>query len=138
MVVKILFRCVGNSCRSQMAEAFTRRLGKGRIAAWSAGSSPLGWIAPYTFMVMEENGVSLNGQWSKRLQDVPAAEMDLVVFMGPEVICALPAGFKGRRAEWEIPDPFGAPVELYREVRDLIEKRVRTLLDELGAAPAKG
>jgi len=117
-----------------MAEGFANQLGEGRVTAWSAGSSPLGWIAPYTYLVMQEKGISLDGQWSKRLEDVPAAGMDVVVTMGGEVECLLPPRFKGRRVEWEIPDPFGAGVELYREARDLAEDHVRALLTEIMAS----
>jgi arsenate reductase len=80
--IKILFVCVGNSCRSQMAEAFANHLGNGKVQASSAGSAPLGTIIPETHEVMKEKGISLEGQWSKGLPDVPVAEMDAVVSMG--------------------------------------------------------
>jgi arsenate reductase (thioredoxin) len=139
----ILFVCVGNSCRSQMAEAFANHWGRGRIRAWSAGSSPLGRIVPPTYDVMAEKGLSLDGQWSKGLHDVPLDDMDVIVSMGCEVYCPVPPGFKGRVAEWDIPDPYGGKLESYREVRDGIEKQIRELLEELdsqsqpGARPAR-
>lgn len=136
-MTKVLFVCVGNSCRSQMAEAIAKRRGEGKVETWSAGSSPLGWIAPFTYTVMEEKGFSLQGQWSKRLKDVPAAEMDVVVTMGFEVSCPLPSNFKGRRVEWQIPDPFGAGVDVYRDSRDLIEDAVRELLCDIQAPKDK-
>ncbi|HEV2175655.1 MAG TPA: arsenate reductase ArsC [Terriglobia bacterium] len=130
-ITNLLFVCVGNSCRSQMAEAFATHLGNGRVRAWSAGSHPLGVIVPATHDVMQEKGISLDGQWSKGLDDVPVAEMDVVVTMGCEVACPVPVGFKGRVIEWNIPDPYGRDLERYRSARDLIEQQVASLLPEL-------
>ncbi len=127
--LKILFVCVGNSCRSQMAEAFAKKLGGARVKAWSAGSAPYGEIVPETATVLAEKGISLDGHWSKSLKDVPVDEMNVVVGMGCEVACPVPAGFKGRVIEWNIPDPFGRELEYYRSVRDLIARQVRALLD---------
>ncbi len=129
--LNVLFVCVGNSCRSQMAEALANHLGQGRVRAWSAGSSPLGEIIPQTYEVMREKEISLEGQWSKGLKDVPMGRMDVVVGMGCEVNCPVPAGFKGRVIEWNIPDPYGRDDEYFRSVRDLIERQVKGLLEEL-------
>jgi len=129
--LKILFVCVGNSCRSQMAEAFANHLGKGRVRAYSAGSHPLGDILEQTYETMAEKGLSLDGQWSKGLKDIPTGEMDVVVGMGCEVECPIPASFKGRRIEWNIPDPFGRGAAFFRSVRDTIERQVTTLLADL-------
>ncbi len=129
--VKILFVCVGNSCRSQMAEAWANHLGNGRVRAFSAGSHPLGSITSGTHEVMQEKDLSLDGQWSKGLRDVPVAEMDVVVGMGCEVSCPVPVGFKGRVVEWDIPDPYAQGIESFRDVRDLIEEQVRALLAEV-------
>jgi arsenate reductase len=134
--LNILFVCIGNSCRSQMAEAFAKQLGGGRVRAWSAGSHPLGEITPETYMVMNEKGISVEGQWSKGLRDVPLAEMDVVVGMGCEVECPVAAGFKGRTIEWNIPDPYNHELPAYRSVRDLIERQVRALLADLAESPA--
>ncbi len=114
-----------------MAEALANHLGQGRVRAWSAGSHPLGEIVPLTFEVLREKGISLDGQWSKGLRDVPVAEMDVVVGMGCEVVCPVPAGFKGRVIEWNIPDPYGREIGSYRSVRDLIERQVAALLEVL-------
>ncbi len=129
--LSVLFVCVGNSCRSQMAEALANHLGEGRVRAWSAGSSPLGEIIPQTYEVMREKEISLEGQWSKGLKDVPMGRMDVVVGMGCEVNCPVPAGFKGRVIEWNIPDPYGRDDGYFRSVRDLIERQVKALLEEL-------
>jgi arsenate reductase len=128
---RILFVCVGNSCRSQMAEAFANHRGGAKIRAWSAGSHPLGSIVPRTRAVLEEKGVSLEGQWSKGLHDVPLEEMNVIVAMGSEVDFFLPNDFAGRFVEWNIPDPYGGDLESYREIRDLIERKVALLLTEL-------
>lgn len=135
-VTNILFVCVGNSCRSQMAEAVANKSGKGKVRAWSAGLYPLGWIASGTHIVMEENAFFLDGHWSKGLKDVKIEQMDVVVEMGREVSCPLPDGFKARLVEWEIPDPFGAALEDYRKTRDLVEEHVTRLLAEIETAPS--
>lgn len=114
-----------------MAEALAKRHGNGHVEAWSAGSSPLGRIVPETFDVLEEKGISLDGHWSKSLRDVPVNDMDVVVGMGCEVVCPVPAGFKGRVIEWNIPDPYGRGMESFRSVRDLIERQVGALLEDL-------
>jgi protein-tyrosine-phosphatase len=129
--IKVIFVCVGNACRSQMAEALARHHGNGRVEAWSAGSAPLGHIVAETYDVLEEKGISLEGHTSKSLRDVPLVEMDVVVGMGCEVVCPVPAGFKGRVIQWNIPDPCGRGMDSFRAVRDLIDRQVRSLLDQL-------
>jgi len=129
--LNILFVCIGNSCRSQMAEALAKQAGKGRIRAWSAGSSPLGEIIPQTHEVLREKGLTLKGHWSKGLKDVDVSKMDVVVGMGCEVQCPVPLGFKGHVIEWNIPDPYGHDLAFFRDVRDSIERQVKALLDDL-------
>jgi arsenate reductase len=136
--VKILFVCIGNSCRSQMAEAWANHFGKGRVQAHSAGSYPLGSITKDTYTAMREKGISLDGQWSKGLHDVAVAEMDVVVGMGCEVECPVPVGFQGRVVDWDIPDPYGRGIETFRNVRDMIERQVLGLLAELVVPDASG
>jgi arsenate reductase len=135
--LKLLFVCVGNSCRSQMAEALANHWGAGRVRAWSAGSHPLGEITSETYEVMREIGISLEGQWSKGLRDVPLAEMDVVVGMGCEVECPVPSGFKGRMIEWNIPDPYNRDLEFFQGIRDLIEREVKALLSDLDESAAQ-
>ena len=130
-MLKVLFVCYGNSCRSQMAEALVNHRGAGKVRAFSAGSNPLGVISQGTREVLREKGITLEGHSSKGLQDVPVSEMDVVVEMGYGVTCAVPADFKGRLIQWNIPDPFGLDWDHFREVRDLIENEVRTLLADL-------
>jgi len=120
--------CVGNSCRSQMAEAFARHLGGDAVRASSAGSHPLGWILPDTIAVMAEKGIALDGQRSKGVGEVRVDRMDVVVGMGCEVECPVPVGFKGRVIEWNIPDPYARDLDFFRQVRDQIEAEVQALL----------
>lgn len=129
--INILFVCVGNSCRSQMAEAWANHLGKGKVRAMSAGSHPLGRITEGTYDVMQEKGIFLDGQCSKGLKDVPVSDMDYVISMGCEVECPVPENFRGRYIEWKIPDPYGGGPEAFRSTRDLIKRQVRALLNEL-------
>jgi arsenate reductase len=130
-MVKVLFVCVGNSCRSQMAEALANHLGGGKVRAFSAGSNPLGVISQGTREVLREKGITLEGHRSKGLRDVPISEMDVVVEMGYAVTCPVPADFKGRLIQWDIPDPYGLDWNYFRDVRDLIESEVRWLLADL-------
>jgi len=121
-----------------MAEALASHLGGGKVRAWSAGSHPLGEITPETYEVMREKGISLEGQWSKGLRDVPIDQMDVVVGMGCEVVCPVPSGFKGRMIEWNIPDPYSRDLVFSRTVRDLIERQVAALLSDLDESRAAG
>ena len=123
----ILFVCVENSNRSQMAEAFARMYGAGRIAAYSAGSRPSGRVNPKAVEAMGELGYDLMQHGSKSLADIPAIEYDAVVAMGcgDEGCPLVPAK---RRDKWNIPDPKEMPPGQFRDVRDLIEKKVKELL----------
>jgi arsenate reductase (thioredoxin) len=121
--MRVLFVCVENSGRSQMAEAFARALG---IEASSAGSKPSGEINPRTTQVMAEKGISLVGQRSKSLDEIPQGEWDYVVTMGCGDACPwVPAR---RREDWDLPDPKTLDDAGFRAVRDQIEARVRKLV----------
>jgi protein-tyrosine-phosphatase len=119
-----------------MAEALANQLGDGKVQAFSAGTRPLGVISRDTRAVLLEKGIALEGHWSKGLQDVPIAEMDVVVEMGYGVEFSPPEDFKGRLVRWQIPDPYSLDQDHFRDVRDLIEREVQKLLLEL--APASG
>lgn len=106
-------------------------MGGKSFRAYSAGSMPLGEIIAPTFQVMREKGLTLEGQWSKGLKDVPLDNMDVVVGMGCEVHCPLPEGFKGILVGWNIPDPYNRNLDYFRSVRDLIERQVKSLLRDL-------
>jgi arsenate reductase len=128
-VPHILFVCVENSCRSQMAEGFAQALGAGRVAAWSAGSRPAGRINARAVTFMKERGIELTTQRPKGLHDLPAGvTWDFVVTMGCGDACPyLPAK---TRLDWDLPDPKGLPDEEFCRVRNAIEARVRELIAE--------
>jgi protein-tyrosine-phosphatase len=132
---RIVFVCLGNSCRSQMAEAWARHLGGGRVEALSAGIRPLGFIASETKEVMAEKGIRLDGQRSKGLDTIDWPTVDVLVNMSGFPARQLVPDFKGRRIDWKVADPYMDPLESYRSVRDLLERKVRRLLDELVPAP---
>jgi len=130
--LRVLFVCVENSNRSQMAEAFARKLGGGRTEAWSAGSTPSGRVNPKAIEAMREKGCDLTKHGSKSIEDLPAVEFDAAVTMGCGDAC--PDVRAKLREDWSIPDPREMPPEEFRGVRDLIEARVRSLLERLGSA----
>lgn len=126
---KVLFVCVENSNRSQMAEAFARLHGGGRVEAYSAGSRPSGRINPRAIAAMQEIGYDLTTHTSKGLEAFQGQEVDVAVTMGCGDAC--PSVHARRREEWHIPDPRDMPPEQFREVRDLIEAKVKELLASL-------
>ena len=124
---RILFVCVENSNRSQMAEAFTRIHGDKRFTADSAGSRPSGKINPKAIESMKELGYDLSQHRSKSLDDVKQNKYDAVVTMGCGDACPnVPAE---RREDWQIPDPRDMNPEQFRGVRDLIAGKVKVLLE---------
>ncbi len=127
--INVLFVCVENSCRSQMAEGFARALGKGKIIAHSAGSSPSGIVNPTAIAVMKEKGIDLSTHTSKSVDDLPTQRFDVIVTMGCGDAC--PSILASKRIEWNIPDPKSQPIETFRAVRDEIEAHVKDLLDKL-------
>jgi len=131
---RVLFVCVENSCRSQMAEGFARALGRGVWEAFSAGSRPSGKVNATAVELMAEKGVDLKPQRSKGLADLPAGDWDAVVTMGCGDAC--PHLAAKRRLDWALPDPKSLPLEGFRRVRDSIEEKVRELLDEIRSAPS--
>ena len=125
---RVLFVCVENSNRSQMAEAFARLHGGDGVEALSAGSRPSGRINPKALRFMAERGIDLSTHASKSLDDV-AGEFDAVVTMGCGDDCPwVPAR---RREDWALPDPRDMGDDGYRAVRDDIEARVKALLASL-------
>ena len=130
----ILFVCVANSCRSQMAEAIARSLAGGAWEIWSAGSHPSGRVHPTAIEAMKELGLDLAGHRSKGLGQVPARTWDYVVTMGCGDACPhVPAR---QRLDWQIPDPVGQPADDVRRIRDQLAAQVRQLLQGAGAASA--
>jgi protein-tyrosine-phosphatase len=126
---KILFVCIENACRSQMAEAFARLHGQGKVAVFSAGSQPASEINPLAVEVMREKGIDISGKKPKSFSDLTEKNFDVVVEMGCEDACPfVPAG---ERVEWDIPDPKGQPLDGFRNVRDEIETKVKKLLEKI-------
>lgn len=127
---KLLFVCVENACRSQMAQGFAEAFGKGSVEVYSAGSRPSSHINSIAIEVMKEKGIDLSDKQPKGLEDLPPVEMDYLITMGCEETC--PAVPTKKIIDWQIPDPKGKPIEFFRNVRELIEEKVRTLLEEIG------
>jgi protein-tyrosine-phosphatase len=129
---RVLFICVENCNRSQMAEAFARMYGAGRVEAYSAGSRPSGQVHPKAVAAMRELGYNLEERHrSKGLSDVPAVEYDVVVTMDCGDNC--PSLRAMAREDWSIPCPKGMAPAQFRAVRDLIGEKVKALLARLEA-----
>ncbi len=124
---KILFVCIENANRSQMAEAFAKMLGGNEVESYSAGSNPSGKINPKAINAMGELGYDLSSQQSKSLEEVKRfAPFDAVVTMGCGDACPwMPAK---KFIDWEIPDPKEMNEDDFREVRDLIKDQVKELI----------
>ena len=127
--IKIVFICVENARRSQMAEGFANASGQGKLEVYSAGSRPSLEIDPLVIEVMKERGIDLTAKRPKGLNDLPPIEMDYLITMGCEETC--PAVLSKNILEWDIPDPKGKSIDIVRNVRDMVEGRVRTLLEEI-------
>jgi len=125
----VLFVCVENSFRSQMAEGFAREFGAGKVQAYSAGSRPSGEVNPGAIEAMKEKGIDVASQASKGLEDLPALQWDAVVTMGCGDACPhLPAE---KRLDWDLPDPKGKSAQEIRAIRDTIENHIKKLFGEL-------
>jgi protein-tyrosine-phosphatase len=131
-VKRLLFVCVENSNRSQMAEAFARMYGAGRVEAASAGSRPSGRVNPKAVEAMKELGYDLAAHASKGLDDFNGRHVDVAVTMGCGDEC--PLVLADRRVDWRIPDPRDMTPAEFRGVRDLIGRKVKDLLADLDAA----
>ena len=126
---RLLFACVENSNRSQIAEAFARVHGGENIEAYSAGSQPSGEVNQKAIAAMREVGYDLSKHKSKSLEDIPQVEYDFVATMGCGDAC--PFVRAKQRENWQIPDPKNLPPAGFNEVRDLIEQKVRDALSTL-------
>ncbi len=130
--IKLLFVCVENSNRSQMAQAFARMHGGEQVEAFSAGSRPSGWVNPKAIAAMAELGYDLSTHRSLSLTEVPDIEYDVVATMGCGDAC--PQVRARHRVDWSIVDPRDMDADAFRAVRDAIGARVqgtiRALQDE--------
>jgi arsenate reductase len=126
---RILFVCVHNAGRSQMAAGFARELGGDRVEVFSAGSEPAATINPVAVQAMAEQGIDIAGTQPAILTPDAVRAADVVITMGCGDACPI---FPGKRYEdWELTDPAGQPIEVVREVRDDIRGRVEALLQSL-------
>ena len=130
----VLFLCVHNAGRSQMALGWFNHLAGGRAVAWSGGSEPGKEINPSAVRAMEEVGIDITQEFPKPWTDEIVQAADVVVTMGCGDACPL---YPGKRYEdWELTDPAGKDVDTVRPIRDDIERRVRALLESLGVPAA--
>jgi arsenate reductase len=128
----VLFLCVHNAGRSQMALGWFNHLAGGRAVAWSGGSEPGKEVNPSAVLAMQEVGIDITGEFPKPWTDEIVRAADVVVTMGCGDACPL---FPGKRYEdWTLEDPAGHDVDAVRPIRDEIEQRVRSLLESLGVA----
>lgn len=123
---RLLFVCIENANRSQMAEAFARMHGGAAVEAYSAGSRPSGVVNPKAVEAMRELDYDLSAHVSLSLDDIPDVEYDFVATMGCGDAC--PFVRAKQRGDWDIPDPKHMAPEEFREVRDLIERKVKDVL----------
>lgn len=137
-MVKVMFLCTGNSCRSQMAEGFARELGKAFMEPYSAGLMAAG-VHPKAVRVMKEKGIDISWQRSEEIDDNLLRQMDIIVTLcgNAEQSCPMtPPNIK--RIHWPIKDPVGTIgseaeiMEEFRRARDEIEEKVRGLIEDLG------
>ncbi|MCL4533572.1 MAG: arsenate reductase ArsC [Bacteroidetes bacterium] len=128
---RVLFVCVHNSGRSQMAEAIFNHLADGRAVAESAGTEPGQAVNPNAVGVMLELGIDISGAKPKLLTQEMVDRADRVFTMGCSVEQSCPALFLPQVEDWALEDPAGQPLEKVREIRDRIAQRVRALLQEV-------
>jgi len=132
----VLFVCVHNAGRSQMAAGFMRELSGGAVDVLSAGSEPKADLNPVAVQVMAEEGIDIANQVPKILTTDAVADSDVVITMGCGDTCPI---FPGKRYEdWELTDPAGRPADEVRPIRDEIKQRVQSLLAEILPQAASG
>jgi arsenate reductase (thioredoxin) len=128
-VPEVLFVCVHNAGRSQMAAALLDRHAKGKVMVRSAGSDPADRLNPAVVAAMAEVGIDLSKEFPKPLTDQAVRAADVVITMGCGDACPI---YPGKRYEdWQLQDPAGQPIQVVRGIRDDIDRRVRQLLTDL-------
>ncbi len=128
---KILFVCVENAGRSQMAEAFAKKYGAAKVVVSSAGNKPANKVNAVVVEVMKEKGIDLSKNTPKMITAKMALNVDLIVTMGCNDQGVCPGPFFKPTIEWHLEDPKGKPIEKVREIRDEIERQVMELITEL-------
>lgn len=134
MRYKVAFVCVHNSCRSQMAEGWAKKLGSDLFEVYSAGTEDYPEVKPGAVQVMEEAGVDMTDHYPKLLSDIPQ-ELDLLITMGCNVVC--PYVPTKHAEDWGLTDPSGGPIEGFRETRDLIKVKVLDMIDRVKTGTLK-
>jgi protein-tyrosine-phosphatase len=129
----VLFVCIGNTCRSQMAEALARHAASDVIDPASAGLTPFGEIVAPTRVVLEEIGVGIDGQTSKPLRKSATEAADLIINLTGRPGETAFAACRQKVEDWEVGDPYGEDLEVYRRIRDEIAGRVSGLAERLRA-----
>ena len=129
---KVLFLCVGNSCRSQMAEGFAKLYGSPFLKVTSAGTKPASSVNPKAVEVMKELGIDITGQQPKILTSEMIQDADVLISMGCGVEESCPADLYDNFVDWDLDDPYDQSIEKYREIRDEIKKLVKALVEEIG------
>ena len=126
----VLFVCVHNAGRSQMAAGYLRELGRGEVDVYSAGSEPADILNPIAVQAMREEGIDIAGQAPRILTTDAVLQADVVITMGCGDTCPV---FPGKRYEdWDLPDPAGRDLDEVRAIRDEIRARIEALLASLG------
>jgi len=127
----VLFVCIGNSCRSTMAEALTRHYWGNAVQAFSAGTYPLGHITAHTLEVLRERHIPTDGLYSKGFSAIPFNEIQLVVSLaGDSLNPLLPRSFSGKVIPYYVHDPYGEGLSIFRQTLDTIERLLKEKLPE--------
>jgi protein-tyrosine-phosphatase len=125
MTTGVLFLCMGNSCRSIMAEGLARHCFPGSLKVASAGLHPLGFVAPETLRVLAEWGIPTEGLRSKGLEELNGADFPVIVNLTSQAVeSRLPRTYHGRIIHFPVADPYGDTLEAYRQARDAIHRFV--------------
>lgn len=129
---KVLFVCIGNMCRSPMAEGFARKFGGDLVEVYSAGTHATGFVSEDAIEIMRELKIDISKQTSNGLKEVPIADMDIVISMAPARARTLvPRGFSGKTIDWKVEDPVGKSLVVFRRVRDQLQTLVKHLTDDI-------
>jgi protein-tyrosine-phosphatase len=128
---KVLFVCVENAGRSQIAEAFAKTYGKGKVEAKSAGTMPAKEVNPIIIQVMREKEIDLSAKKPELIANEMVREADMIIVMGCSAQGFCPATFLNKVIDWGIEDPKDKPIEKVREIRDEIERKVKKLIEEI-------
>ena len=128
MKYKVAFVCVGNSCRSQIAEGFAGEYAADILDVYSAGTDPSPEVKPNAVKVMNEVGIDISDHYPKLLEEIPS-ELDVLITMGCGVECPyIPCKF---REDWGLDDPAGHSMDVFRETREIIDGKVKKLIKKI-------